>query len=377
MKRTASSPLFDITVTTKSARTDEVPTSCFSDCPDLMIALVRVCVSSSSDQNDFIWPWRQVSKAAYASVVYVVREILQPRLRALEVALAAWKDAPLATHFPFPEPRGPLPLGRVELCQFGNRQGARPGGAVPNETAWFRPLFVWAISYVLFSDGRVNLDKAISDANKAASDTYRLDSEPAFHYFTCKYVDWEETKHPYHLKWSRAGEHSPQALLSTFSTGRYENSLDMAIFTGNRQRFTRALLDQMNGFVPAIAFLLFWAQHVTFATWVNDLKFLCALQVLAGELAIEWRCIETRNTGLYYEWYFFQLWFGDRPDTLVYNPVYLDYPLDKNKLRRAENKREAIQNFAIPEHRQCLIEKAMRTFDRLVNNAFVYIVSRQ
>jgi hypothetical protein len=345
----------------KRVRTDEEhvpiqPIAPFDQCPDLMIALVRVCILSQEDQEGIVWLWRQVSMATHDSVAHVVRELLRPRLHALEVALAAWKDAPLATPFSYPEPRGPLPMMWVELVQYGDRCGARPRGARQGETVWFRPLFVWAISYVLFpvvrDADRVNIAKAVLDAARVVPPMF----EPAFQYFTGNH-DWvdSEEKHPYDLKWSRAVEYSPQALLSTFSTGSYENSLNMAE-PGNHQRFTRALLDQMNGFVPAIAFLLLWMQHVKFNTYVTDETFLCALHELVLELVFEWRCMVERGLRSRNAFY---LWFGDRPETLAYNPIYLKY-VPSNRLA---------QQFGDPEHRRRLIETATRGFNFHVANA--------
>jgi len=351
-------------VPAKSARTDDgSPVSGFADCPDLMIAVVRVCIRSSIEQARVVWSWRQVSKAAYASVVYVVRETLQPRLRALESALKTWKDMPLATPFPFPEPRGPLPLCYVELNFDGDRRGARPRGSVLGETAWYRPLFVWAVSRVLFPDGRVDLAKAISDAAK----TYNPQFEPAYQYFTGRFDEgFTKEEHPYDAKWSQAAEYSPQALLSTFSTGLYSNSINMAD-SGNRQRFTRALLDQLSGPLDSIAFLVFWSQHVTFETHVYDHTFLRALQRLVVELVVEWRCPGEKYS-VWWEGIFFRAWFGDRPDTLVYNPVYLKYAAAETRREREDNLRKAIENFENPEHRRRLIEAAVRDFEVDVRN---------
>jgi hypothetical protein len=359
MKRVASSSSIDTT------RTD--PIILFDQCPDLMVALVRVCVFSRWDQGGVIWSWRQVSKTAYASVVQVVRDILQPRLRALEVALAAWKDMPLATPFSFPEPRGPLTLTWVELCQNGNRRGARPPCTRQGETAWFRPLFVWAISYVLFpvtrDTDRVDLVKAISNATQAHIPRF----EPAFTYFTDNHDDWPKDweNHPYHPKWSRAAEFTPQALLSTFSTGSYGNSLNMAE-PGNHQRFTRALLDQMDGFVPAIAFLLLWMQHVTFETHVTDETFLHALHELVLELVFEWRCTRQKERPSHSIFY---LWFGDRPETLAYDPVCLAHPISTNRAQRWALQRKAMEKFNDPELRRQLIEKATMSFNSSISKA--------
>jgi hypothetical protein len=378
MKRVASSSSIDITAVAKSARTDEVPASlalsvsCFDDCPDLMIALVRVCMLSSSDQEQIVWVWRQVSKGAYASVVHVVRAILQPRLRALDAALATWKDAPFSTPFPFPEPCGPLPLTLVELSYFGQRRGARPYGAVPGETAWFRPFFVWAISYVLFPaaspNQAVDIAKAVADV--AAIQKPKDYLGPAYVYFKTDLEEVRALHGLFHKKWSRASEHTPYAVLSTFSTGREGSNLDFAE-PKNEQRFTRALLNQMNGLLSAIAFLLFWARHVTFETFVHDDSFLWALQRLVIELVLEWRCMDKKihNDGAIWRGMFY-LWFGDRPDTLVYDPRYLNFEWHPKRHVADANKREASQNFAKPEHRQCLIDEAMRKFDRNVAKAY-------
>jgi hypothetical protein len=352
-----------------------------------MLAVARVCVFSCDDQEKVLWKWRQVSKTAHASVARAVRETLEPRFQALEGALVSWKDMPLKTPFPFPVPRGPLPLTYVELTD--GRKGARPPNAREGETRWFRPLFVWAISFVLFPattpTDRVDIAKALGDAGDPRG------CEPAYDYFLC--MQWVEMgivvekekdkekdakkwkKYPIHTKWKHAPEHSPQALLSTFSTGSYCYGMNMAE-PGNRQRFTRALLEQIKGTVPALAFLLLWMQHVTFQTCVTDETFLSAVQGLTLDLIYKWRGLSMHNAPDYYCRCPFYLWFGDRPDTLIYDPNALHSPLmlTRDRAKRAEAKREVISKFADPVHREKLIGKANRHFDTEVSAGVRYLV---
>jgi hypothetical protein len=65
----------------------------------------------------------------------------------------------------------------------------------------------------------------------------------------------------------------------------------------------------------------------------------------------------------------FYLWFGDHPETLAYNPVYLSHVPSNRLAQQWTWRREAMNKFDDPEHRRQLIETATREFNSHVANA--------
>lgn len=334
-------------------------------CTDIMIPLVRLCILSHEGQEKVLWAWRRVSKAAYDSVVYVVREVLVPRMRALEVALRGWLDAPSETPFPFPVPRGPLPVLAMPLCKGVGRRGARPRDASPIESCWWRPFYAWAISFVLYANERqVDVQLAVDKAIPLYSDshalfTYAKGIEPVLDFFA-GVLDYEpRVPHPFNDTWSqRPASVSPQALLSTLCV---KSVWQLDPYNWNQHFFACTLLDQFRDCASAIAFVLCWMQHVAFEGYMPDVHFQLVLIPLVRHLIHEWR-------GSWPDLDCFFLWFGSHPETLVYETDYVK--------QYGEMTEEARQKFN-DETCQSLVLEATGRYLWRINNALDGIRKRR
>ena len=237
--------------------------------------------------------WKHVSRAARESVKVALRDLLFPRYIALVKALGTWGKLPLETRFEFPVPRGPLPVTWVDECSSGNRNAVRPKNARAGETLMPRSLWVWAVTHSLFDTQafpKADIPAAIDDCK--ARYPHGVYYEPAFDIMSD--LEGNKEQHPDHYeRWSMAPNYSIPAFISTFTCWRYQGSLNMGA-PGNNQRFLKALLKQAwptHADLPrAIAFLLLWAQHTLFHTWVTDDTFRqSAVDRLVVELIFEWR----------------------------------------------------------------------------------------
>jgi hypothetical protein len=300
---------------------------------------VFVPVLINTNEWDALAAWKDVSRATRERVECALRTFLRPRLTALGEAVPPWltttAGAPaMLTRFPFPTPRGPLSVGWVSLLGE-KRTGARPLDACLTERPMPRGLFVWAIERGLCwpADAapwpRVDIPAAlaVAEADSAgAGDTAQLDCEPAYLYFKNPAApQWSNV----HDRWQHAHEHSVLSLLATFTCWSYTTGRNMGA-PGNRQYFFKALLKQVwpaRADIPAaLAFLLFWAQHTTFATWVIDQTFLqSAIYLLAVELVLEWRgvrpeCVSRADIDMLYAHPLYTHWFASRADELHYLP---------------------------------------------------------
>jgi hypothetical protein len=349
--------------------------------PDFYRLIADACIRSVEWQEGVLWPWRAVCHGTYAATKDAVQAVLAPRYDALVAALNAWNGAALDAPFVFPQPRGPLPLQWVDLCERGDRRGARPLDSVRGETAWFRPLFVWAMSYVIFPVGTRGWSAVDIPAAMAAAAVNReaswLRHEPAFAAFSVPDASLPDRYARYTRRWAQAPAHTVPAFLSTFCVWCYQGSPDMGA-PGNGQYFTLALIKQawptLADLPGAIAFLLLWAQHTTFQTWVIDNTFLVsAIYELAVRLVSEWRgmrCIADGDND--HHWplalrmnshRMFTLWFGTRPMALAYKPAFLSYAWSVHPATCKKNQIAAMAAFDDLVERERLLDTDERSFE--------------
>ncbi len=317
---------------------------------DLFRMLARVCTLTPSG-HELLFVLRQVCAHTYAIIKETMRLILWPRYEALLGAFAAWRSAPWMERFPFPQPRGPLPLNWVHLCENGSRNGARPLPAQEGERAWHRPLFVWAVSYALpFGPQKVDLQRAM-DAVPDKRGDWIIEQ--------IQQDGWGASK-------DAIVEHSVPAFIATWPLS-HKNIGE----PGNQGRFLSALVEQIPSPEEALAFFIFWAQHTTFQTWVIDDTFLsngvelAVIRVLLpwrglGEMPQTWHCGDY-NTA-------FRYWFGTRADELAYRPWCLSYPQESLFAPDARTKnREALLKvqaaFDDPETRARMLSRCYKRDD--------------
>lgn len=269
-------------VTTAPVQPNEVDVAILVEV--LSHGLYDIC-TQTSDWEAF-QSWIPVSTKTWTVAKEAMRVFLRPRYEAHVAAVKSWLYEPnpetSTSPYPYPSPAGPYPTWPIL-----KRLGRRPVHAVPTETPMPRSLFVWAVSCALFSVPEypaVDIDEAIKVYPQGQGCW-----DVAHRYFSGMMPEMYRDRRP---QWKLAAHFSPLALLSTFTVASDNESWNMAA-PGNNQYFIYALLAQFSEHVQnkheAIAFLLFWGQHMHMKTYCVDSTFWQAVAEIIAHLVSDAR----------------------------------------------------------------------------------------